>query len=951
MGAAVAPLVGRSADLRRITDAASAARAGTTRSVVVTGEAGIGKSRLVAEAVATLDDALVVTGHAAQMSTGEIAFGVLADTLRDLVRIGGDGVLTAGERELLAPVLPGSHDSPAGMDRGRLLSAFIDLLERTSAQRLLVWVVEDLHWADSATRDVVTLVARTLRGASLLLLATVRTDDPDRSAVEDAELTAYVAGLAHAPGCEVVALEPLSGAEVLQQLAGLLGSGMSGSTLERIQRLSDGIPFVVEELASAAGRPELSTAWSVGGGRLTNLSPDARRLVDAAAVGDGHLRTSLLEAVVEATSEEFDASLLEAVRCGVLVCDPTEDQVAFRHALLREATDRAMGPGARRAWHRRWAEVLETSGDVLARDPCSLAIAEHWCEARDVRRMAIAATNALPATMRLGDERAELRLRSRVVSCWEQLDDPEAVVGATLREVVAGVVLLGPPGPFAEYVALLDSIPAHLMTDLEQAALRIMRATTSEAKGELATRYQRMVSDFFDRFDVFGEPRDEFALAVLTMATRLSPDDPRGVRATDLAAELARELGSPRARTYEIVVRSHVQQARGDPAGAADYLDRELQGLRDHPDEEVLLLQGNLMWCRIVQGDHVRAQEIAERSLARMRHPQLSIQAWEHLLENYAFSLICTGDWARARALLQEAEPWWEDDLRSSNMRLSMLALAQGGDPDVRRWAPMVGREIPGGTPQISILHLVAAEAAARGDLATARATYSTMWQDPEALSLDDYLWLILVDAARAETDAAVLDPRRADRAAAQEHLDRIREAAGAMRHYGVLTDAWRLDLAAQVERFHGLDARPALRAALEAWERLGHVPDVAVTHLSLAEQEAMHGDRAAARDHLTAAREVALRLEALPMLARAEAIASTYALGGRDRRTSEVLTDREAEVLALLAEGRTNNEIAAALVMSPKTASVHVSHIITKLGASNRTEASALARRHGLLQ
>ena len=125
----------------------------------------------------------------------------------------------------------------------------------------------------------------------------------------------------------------------------------------------------------------------------------------------------------------------------------------------------------------------------------------------------------------------------------------------------------------------------------------------------------------------------------------------------------------------------------------------------------------------------------------------------------------------------------------------------------------------------------------------------------------------------------------------------------------------------------------------------------MAVTHLSLAEAHALHGDRDAARRHLSAGREIAARLEARPMLARADALAERFALASRERRTTDVLTDREAEVLGLLAEGRTNAEIAATLFMSPKTASVHVSHIIAKLGAANRTEAAATARRQGLLQ
>jgi predicted ATPase len=190
---------------------------------------------------------------------------------------------------------------------------------------------------------------------------------------------------------------------VREQLGALLGARAAARVTSRIQELSDGIPFVVEELAAAAGRPELSTAGSVAGGRLAGLSPEARRLVDAAAVGDGHLQISLLEQVVDATPDELDASLLQAVRAGILVTDTAADRVGFRHALLRDATDRALGPGARRAWHRRWAEVLQAGPGVLAADLASLAVAEHWHEAGDVRRSVAAAIAARPAAERIAD--------------------------------------------------------------------------------------------------------------------------------------------------------------------------------------------------------------------------------------------------------------------------------------------------------------------------------------------------------------------------------------------------------------------------------------------------------------------------------------------------------------------------------------------------------------------
>ncbi len=943
-------LVGREAELERIAGALVSARGGASRCLLVTGEAGIGKSRLVAEAVADLDDALVITGHAVDMATGEIPFGVVADTLRDLVRVAGPDVLLPAERAALAPLLPGAAPRVA-VERVQLLSTFLDLLERLASEQLVVWVVEDLHWADSATRDLVSLAARTLP-SGLVVLATVRTDDPERSTDAESALTSYVAALARAPGCEVVPLGPLNEAEVRQQLGALLGTRAAARVTDRIQELSDGIPFVVEELAAAAGRPELSTAGSVAGGRLAGLSPEARRLVDAAAVGDGHLQIGLLEQVVDATPDELDASLLEAVRAGILVTDTAADRVAFRHALLRDATDRALGPGARRAWHRRWAEVLQASPGVLAADLSSLAVAEHWHEAGDVRRSLAAAVGARPAAERIADVGQQARLTCRVLRGWAALEDPEVVTGTTLREVVAEALTISGPGALADGLSVIDAVPLQLLTVPEQKAVVVFRELLLEAKGELGRR-NRAVAEVYDSFDWFTGPRDLFTVHVLLLGTRLSRDDPRAEAALELGASISEELavadGGIRARIGMLEAKSHSRQFEWDPAAAARFLERELAQIPEQSDNYVLLLDGNLVWCLAVCGEHTRGQEVGAAALARLRRPQLSLGVWEHLVENHAFSLICTGRWAEARQLLEESAPWWEDDLRSSNNRLDLLDLLQRGTVDAGKWRAQIGTDIPGGSAQVMVRHVVAAASALAGDVADARETYGGVWADRDLLRLDDYVWLMVVHAARMEADAVAAGPRE-DGAAALAHLQEIEKTADGFHRYGALGEVWPLDLTAQLDRFHGRDGRASLRAALAGWERVGHVPDVGVTHLSLAEQEAMHGGRDAARDHLAAGRAIAEQLDARPMLARADALVERYALAPRDRRTDDVLTDREAEVLRLVADGLTNGEIGKRLFVSPKTASVHVSNILTKLGAANRTEAAAVARRQGLL-
>ena len=153
-------MVGRDADLVTLMDAAERARRGEVTLVLVTGEAGIGKSRLVSEFAAVLEDATVLVSHGVAMSTGEIPFGILADLLKSLLRADPAG-LTDHERDALAPLLPGTRH---GGDRTAMLSAALDLIERLSADRLLVWIVEDLQWADAASRDLLGIALRTAQG-------------------------------------------------------------------------------------------------------------------------------------------------------------------------------------------------------------------------------------------------------------------------------------------------------------------------------------------------------------------------------------------------------------------------------------------------------------------------------------------------------------------------------------------------------------------------------------------------------------------------------------------------------------------------------------------------------------------------------------------------------------------------------------------------------------------
>ena len=711
-------LVGREAELDRIAGAVVSARGGTSRCLLVTGEAGIGKSRLVAEAVGSLGDALVLTGHAADMTTGEIPFGVVADTLRDLVRVAGVDVLLPAERDALAPLLPGSAPRQQ-VERVQLLSTFLDLLERLARERLVVWVVEDLHWADSATRDLVGLAARTLP-AGLLIVATVRTDDPERTPAAEAALTSYVAGLARTPGCEVLPLSRLGTDAVQRQLRDLLGSHPSAEVASRVERLSDGIPFVVEELVAAAGRPELTTVAAVAAGRLGGLGPETRRLVEAAAVGDGHLRISLLEQVLDVTPEELDEALLEALRAGILTTDHERDAVGFRHALLREAANRETGPGARRSWHRRWAEVLEDNPGVLAADPALLAIAEHWHQAKDTRRALAATVAAMPAAERICRADEELALWARVMRGYGTMHDAAHVAGLSLREAYARSALTAGVASLAAEREWIGAVPTELLTEPVRRFHALRQIV--HGKGE-ANAY---ADDELLAISSAVDEEENDLLAVMVRAftgSNLTQHTQRGDELIARAWTDARRLGDTRVAFMVAAVESYRAQVLGDPEGAATRLREVLEEIGNTTWLGVFHLWGNLAWCEVVCGNQDRADAAVTEGLSRLRRPHLSINVWEHLVENATATWILSGQWARARDLFEESAPWWEDDVRTSNARHDLLDLQQRGTADLERWRVHLGSPAPGGAADCMVRELLGAGAAAQGDLRGMRAT------------------------------------------------------------------------------------------------------------------------------------------------------------------------------------------------------------------------------------
>lgn len=935
-------MVGRDAELSVLQAAAERARRGEVGLVLVTGEAGIGKSRLVAELAARLADARVPVSHGVAMSTGEIPFGVLAELLASLLRAEPD-VLTGPERDALAPLLPGT--SRTG-DRTAMLSAALDVVERLSRDRLLVWVVEDLQWADAASLDLLGVALRTAHGR-LLVVATVRTDAAGRGVQEDP----VTAELARLPGAETLRLAALAPADVRRQVAAL-GLPLDAATRARIEELSGGVPFDVEELAATGAAAHAGGRVLVSRRRVEGLGPDAARLVEAAAVGAGHLRLDLLEQVTDLAGEELDQALKEASEAGVLEERPSHDEVAFRHPLLREAADDAIGPAARRAWHRRWAQVLEANAGVVAASPAAIATAQHWARSGDAARTLDASVRAAFAAGELDLHEVEAEMWERVLGLWD------------------GVAALPDLGPYDVreirrfWRWAVGQVDADRYLSLVKDDVRAATDPSTRACLELSLLVHEGTS-----LDTAADPA---ALDGLERRARSGPRDLVLAVFLNNLAEVVLNDGD-RDRAHALVQESaEIFDERGDSREAVrarsflalfDVLDGQVE--RGVAQLDALLAEGHdrvyvrrwvgnvLMVAHAVAGD-AKAADAAFEMVAATLDTRLDWPTYELQLHVIMRTWIDTGRWAHALEVYDELAPNWAGRTVPSDLHAARLELLRDGAvADPAFWTALPERDAgPGGVDPVSARLLAAQVHGVGGDLTRMRQLLAPVWAETHPRYSDHallgYLWTAVRDVVRIEVDAAAGARDAGDRAGAQAHLATVTAFAARMHREGRLGAAWTAELDAQLARFRGDAEQVSLfAAAADRWRDVGHRHDAGTCELYLAQALAARGDRDAARDHAGAALEVARALGAAPLARRAGALLQRLGLRGH---ADGSLTRRELDVLELVATGRTNRQIAAALAISPKTAGIHVSRIIAKLGAANRTEAAAVGRRTGLL-
>ncbi|MEV5968040.1 AAA family ATPase, partial [Kribbella sp. NPDC051952] len=419
-------LVSRDPELAALRTAYAQVESGQSVTALVSGEAGIGKSRLVATVVEELGaKPLVLTGGCLELGADGTPWMPFVAILRGLLREWGPDQLraalpTGGSAlagwlpELSLPEAPGGHV--------RLFGEVLGLLARAAETRPLVLVVEDLHWADASSRELFVYLVRNLGAHAVLLIGTVRTGElppghPTRQLLGEVGRRAEVVRLD---------LAPLGRQEVSALLTAIEGRPPDPVASSEIYRRSNGNPLFVEALraagtASSDGLTTLLLDW------VADLSPSARKVLATIAVAGGTVTDELLS---EVSGEPVDDAVRELIERNQISIH--DDGYMIRHDLIREAVYGALLPGERRRLHARYAEAIAAGSEPTA------ALAEHWTVAGEPAKALVAAWRAAAVAERQYAYDEQLNLLERVLALWIDEDLIE-VDRATVQELATAV--------------------------------------------------------------------------------------------------------------------------------------------------------------------------------------------------------------------------------------------------------------------------------------------------------------------------------------------------------------------------------------------------------------------------------------------------------------------------------------------------------------------------------
>jgi DNA-binding CsgD family transcriptional regulator len=973
-------LVGRRTELQVLEAALDRSVMGQSAAVLLSGEAGVGKSRLVLELAerARASGARVLVGGCAEFGGEGIPFGPVVDVVRTLADEVEpdelDGFLGPARNEF-ARLLPELGDGRAltaldeGVEVSRLHELILGLISRLAAAQPLVLVFEDVQWADRSTLELIALLVRGLVNRRVLLICTVRFDELHR-----AHPFRRIAGRwEQQRAVERVDLSRLTVEEVRAQIEAIVDERPDGRLVDLVFERSEGIPLFVEELIGAvrdggAERDYLPPSLrDILLARVDLLSGDARNVLRVASAAGSWVPDDLLAVVAALPEDRLYAAVREIVEHQLLIVDPTGRGYAFRHALARDAVYDDLLPGERARLHRAYAQALERDERIAGPEVTWAAmLAHHWAAAHDLPRALAASVRAgFAAANAAGPAEAQRHLEL-ALELWGE------VPGAAGHARVAHADVLEAAALAAHHAGAVERGLA--LTD--EALAELGAGGPPERRAVLLARRARMVRDLARGDD--GTSDLEKALALLSdeqptrvtaqvlaalARTRLLADDLHGARAVaEQAVKTADAVGALEESCDAAVSLGSAMSILGDPESGLDLVRDAGQRAREAGLAWTALrgtinLTDRLAFC----GRHDEAIAVAQEGREYAEQSGLARTAGAYLRANEVESLLRVGRWREAAV---QAAPGTEaPGLFAGGFALirGELHALCGHRKEAERELAEARQQLPGESSRqfaLPLAWLEAELARLSGELDRAHAVLEPAIEAIEPREVDRYSWAILWLAMRVEVERSRGSTEPIDRLFALVDRMTVRTLPDAGHQALVIAEQTRATATGEVGAWGG---------AVDACRSMNEAFPLAYALLRHAEALAAAGERAAAADALRESIELAEQMGAEPLLdeiraferaarlepdaAGADGSAPTQDGAAADEFGVEFgLTAREREVLALIAEGRSNGQIADELVISRKTASVHVSNILSKLGVSTRVEAAALAHRRGLM-
>jgi DNA-binding NarL/FixJ family response regulator len=986
--------VGRGAELDRLHGAFDRAALGQPSLVLITGEAGVGKSRLIAEFTGRVEatGATTIAGGCLDLGEGGVPYAPFVEALRALARRLDPAAREAvfgPSADVLGTLVPDLRPEFVVVDRddppdpagrlARLFDAVIAVLGRLAYERPLIVVLEDIHWADGSTRDLIRFVVRNIREERLLVLATYRSDDLHRRH----PLMPLLGELERADHVERLSLRPFDRAELGEQLMGILGDAPSPALVDALLERSDGLPFYVEELV--AGSPDdaarlPSTLRDILGLRLATLSPASLALVRAASVIGGRFPHERLAAIVGRDEEVLISALHEAIDARILVSIDSRDGsvYTFRHALLREAAHDDLLPAERARLHARLADHLDESLRALpAPDPSMVGdFALHAYNAHDLPRALEGSVRALRAFIDAVAFREALGHAERALELWPRVDGARERAGIDHADLLA----------LAGRMASAANRPEQAMARTQEALAELEEGGDQKLQAELLVDLQWYAweSRAFDAsvaaaeraydLGVSGEPTEIKAQVTMTLGSqrwwqgRLY----ESVRLLEEAMAITEAMGDRSAWAQAADLLAHTRADLGQATRAAILIDQSGEpALDDEWPLGRISSQADRSIALVVCGRFAEAERIATIGLELARRYGWEERFGPDFRSCIVDALLEQGRYdeteAVARPVLAGVGVHHVDRWMATTM--ARVAVAQGRYDEAHR---LLDPDSIGPTVNEHVFTMLAV-----ADLARAEARLSDVVAAVDSITVDIEhreavapAWGLLGLGIGACADASALARRRrrpadvADIAAnAERWLATLRVLAERHRAEGGAGPFFEAILAtaeAEMRRVRGAPDPEAWAEAVASWVALSHPQQTAYTRLRVAEA-ILHsrGDRLVAASALREAHATASAIGAAPLRSEIEALAANARLRlDRDEpieaeasMLAAVLTARERDVLRLVAEGHTNREIGGRLFISEKTVSVHVSNAMAKLGALSRYEAAATAERLGHLR